>query len=101
LERAGDPEVACVEADDLMAAVEDAPVARPRTPERDRFNVTSWRYTITGRRHVSPPRLFESGSGDTTSTLELPKNGRTSRVRAGPQAARRFARCFYGSTNLK
>ena len=61
LERAGDPEVACVETDDLMAAVEDAPVARPRTPERDRFDVTSWRYTITGRRHVSPPRLFESG----------------------------------------
>src|SRR2546430_3737544 len=32
---------------------------------------------------------------------QLPKNGRTSRVRAGPQGARRFARCFYGSTNLK
>jgi hypothetical protein len=57
LERAGDPEVACVEADDLMAAVKDAPVARPRTPERDRFDVASWRYTITGRRHVVPVTL--------------------------------------------
>ncbi len=58
LERAGDPEVACVEADDLMAAVKDAPVARPRTPERDRFDVTSWCYTITGRRHVVPVTLI-------------------------------------------
>jgi hypothetical protein len=57
LERAGDPEVACVEANDLVAAVEDAPVARPRTPERDRFDVTSWCYTITGRRHVVPSHL--------------------------------------------
>ena len=40
LERAGDPEVACVEADDLAAGVEDAAVARPRAPERDRFDVT-------------------------------------------------------------
>jgi hypothetical protein len=32
LERAGDPEVACVEADDLVAGVKDSPVARPRTP---------------------------------------------------------------------
>src|SRR5258705_10263639 len=51
LERAGDPEVACVEVDDLAAGVKDAAVARPCTPERDRFDVTSWRYTITGRRH--------------------------------------------------
>ena len=54
LEHAGDPEVACVEADDLIAAVKDAPVPGPRTPERDRFDVTSWSYTITGRRHVVP-----------------------------------------------
>jgi hypothetical protein len=54
LERTGDPEVACVEADDLVAGVKDASVARPRTPERDRFDVTSWCYTITGRRHGVP-----------------------------------------------
>ncbi len=58
LERTGDPEVACVEADDLVAGVKDAPVARPRTPERDRFDVTSWRYTITGRRHGVPVTLI-------------------------------------------
>ena len=57
LKRAGDPEVACVEADDLVAGVKDAPVARPRTPERDRFDVTSWCYTITGRRHGLPSHL--------------------------------------------
>ena len=62
LERAGDPEVACVEADDLMAAVKDAPVARPRAPERDRFDVTSWRYTITGRRHVPVTLINRQGS---------------------------------------
>jgi hypothetical protein len=32
LKRAGDREVACVEADDLVTGVKDAPVARPRTP---------------------------------------------------------------------
>jgi hypothetical protein len=58
LERAGDPEIACVEADDLVAAVKDAPVARPRTPERDRFDLTSWCYTITGRRHGLPFTLI-------------------------------------------
>jgi hypothetical protein len=57
LERAGDPEVACVEADDLVAGVKDAPVARPRTPERDRLDITSWCYTITGRRHGVPSHL--------------------------------------------
>jgi hypothetical protein len=57
LERACDPEVAYVEADDLIAAVKDAPVPGPRTSERDRFDVTSWRYTITGRRHVVPSHL--------------------------------------------
>ena len=57
LKRAGDPEVACVEADDLVTGVKDAPVTRPRTPERDRFDVTSWCYTITGRRHSVPVAL--------------------------------------------
>src|SRR6185437_8530918 len=57
LERAGDPEIACVEADDLVAGVKDAPVARPRTPERDRLDVPSWCYTITGRRHGVPSHL--------------------------------------------
>src|SRR6185295_8712743 len=57
LERTGDPEVACVEADDLVAGVKDAPVARPCTPERDRFDVSSWCYTITGRRHGVPSHL--------------------------------------------
>ena len=47
-ERAGDPQIACVEADDLLAGVKDAAVARPRTPERDRFDVTRWRYAISG-----------------------------------------------------
>ena len=51
LECARDPEIACVEADDLVAGVKDAAVARPRTPKRDRFDVTRWRYTIAGRRH--------------------------------------------------
>ena len=51
LECAGDPEIACVEADDLVAGVKDAAVARPRAPKRDRFDVTRWRYTIAGRRH--------------------------------------------------
>jgi hypothetical protein len=65
LERAGDPEVACVEADDLTAAVKDAPVARPRTPERNRFDVTRWRYTVTGRRQVVPLTLINrQGSTD-------------------------------------
>src|SRR5580765_1340661 len=50
LERAGDPEIACVEADDLATGVKDPPVARPRTPERDRLDVPSWCCTITGRR---------------------------------------------------
>jgi hypothetical protein len=58
LERTGDPEVACVEADDLVAGVKDATVARPRTPEWDRFDVTSWCYTITGRRHSLPVTLI-------------------------------------------
>jgi len=58
LERAGDPEIACVEADDLAAGVKDAPVARPCTPERDRFDVPSWCYTITGRRHGVPVTLI-------------------------------------------
>jgi len=58
LEHAGDPEVACVEADDLAAGVKDAPVARPRAPERDRFDVPSWCYTITGRRHGVPVTLI-------------------------------------------
>ena len=58
LERAGDPEIARVEADDLVAGVKDAPVARPRTPERDRFDVPSWCYTITGRRHGVPVTLI-------------------------------------------
>ena len=57
IERAGDPEVACVEADDLVTGVKGAPVTRPRTPERDRFDVTSWCYTITGRRHSVPVAL--------------------------------------------
>src|SRR6185295_4899864 len=62
LERTGDPEVACVEADDLVAGVKDAPVARPRTPERDRFDVPSWCYSITGRLHGVPEgRLFVKG----------------------------------------
>jgi hypothetical protein len=60
LERAGDPEVACVEADDLVAGVKDAPVARPRTPQRDRFDVTSWCYTITGQRHGLPVTFINS-----------------------------------------
>jgi hypothetical protein len=51
LECAGDPESACVEADDLVAGVKDAAVARPRAPKRDRFDVTRWRYTIAGGRH--------------------------------------------------
>jgi hypothetical protein len=54
LERTGDPEVARVEPDDLVTGVKDAAVARPRTPERDRFDVTSWCYTITGRRRGLP-----------------------------------------------
>ncbi len=58
LKRASDPEVARVEADDLVAGVKDAPVARPRTPERDRFDLTSWCYTITGRRHGLPFTLI-------------------------------------------
>ena len=58
LERARDPEIACVEADDLAAGVKDAPVARPRAPERDRFDVPSWCYTITGRRHGVPVTLI-------------------------------------------
>jgi hypothetical protein len=60
LERAGDPEVACVEADDLVAAVKDAPVARPRTPERDRFDVTRWCYTITGRASRCSRHTYQS-----------------------------------------
>jgi hypothetical protein len=40
LEHAGDPEIARVEADDLVAGVKDAAVARPRAPKRDRFDVT-------------------------------------------------------------
>jgi hypothetical protein len=57
LERAGDPQVACVEADDLVAGVKDAPVARPCTPERDRFDVTSWCYTIRAGVTVSTSHL--------------------------------------------
>jgi hypothetical protein len=52
LERAGDPEIACVEADDLVAAVKDAAVARPRTSKRDRLDLTHWCNAITGRHHI-------------------------------------------------
>jgi hypothetical protein len=47
LERAGDPEIACVEADDLVAAVEDAAVAGPRTPKRDCLDLAQWCNTVT------------------------------------------------------
>lgn len=52
-ERAGDPEVARVEPNDLLAAMKDAAVARPSTSERDRFDVTRRRDTVAGRHHVA------------------------------------------------
>jgi hypothetical protein len=52
LERAGDPEITCVEADDLVPGVKDAAVTGPRTPQWDRFDVTRWRYAIPGRHYV-------------------------------------------------
>ena len=51
-EGAGDPEIACVEADDLVSRVKDAAVTGPRTSEWDRFDVTRWRYAIPGRHYV-------------------------------------------------
>ena len=51
LERAGDPEIACVKADDVVADVKDAAVARPCAPERNRLDVACGRHTIAGRRH--------------------------------------------------
>jgi hypothetical protein len=80
LERAGDPEVACVEADDLVAGVKDAPVARPRTPQRDRFDVTSWCYTITGRRHGLPVAL-STRQGSTHPALRDARPSSTSPFR--------------------
>jgi hypothetical protein len=57
LERAGDPQVARVEADDLVAAVKDAPVARPRTrsgiASMSPVGVTRLRAGVT----VSPSQL--------------------------------------------
>src|ERR1700693_1549599 len=52
LERAGDPEIARVKADDLVARMENAAVARPGTPEWDGFDVTHWRHTISCWSHV-------------------------------------------------
>lgn len=57
LERAGDPQNAGVEADDLVAAVEYAAVARPRTTKRDRLDLTHWCNTITGCHHICPGNL--------------------------------------------
>src|SRR5207248_1802892 len=54
IERAGDPEVARVKADDLPAGMKNAAVARPRTPERDRFDLAHRRDTVARRCHVSP-----------------------------------------------
>src|SRR5207249_2484230 len=53
LERAGDPEVARVEADDLLAGVKDPAIARPGTPERDRLDVARRRHPIAGRHVVA------------------------------------------------
>src|SRR6185437_14848609 len=50
---ARDPEVARVEADDLMAGVEDAAVAGPRSPQRERFDVAERRDAIAGGAHSS------------------------------------------------
>jgi len=52
LEDAGDPEITCVEADDLVPGVKDAAVAGPRTPQWDRLDVTRGRYAIPGRHYV-------------------------------------------------
>ena len=51
LERADDPEVACVEADDLPAAVKDAAVAGPGAAQRDRLDVAQRGYAIATRCH--------------------------------------------------
>jgi hypothetical protein len=58
LERAGDPEVACVEADDLMAAVKDPPVARPRA--------------LSGIASMSPVGVTRLQAGVTLSPSHLP-----------------------------
>jgi hypothetical protein len=52
LERAGDPQIACVEANDLAAGMQVAAVAGPCTPKRDRFDVACWRYAVTGGHDV-------------------------------------------------
>jgi hypothetical protein len=62
LERAGNPEIACVKADDLVPGVKDAAVARPRAPERDRLDVTRWRYAIPcGHRTFKRARIAING----------------------------------------
>ena len=101
LERAGDPQVACVEADDLVAGVKDAPVARPCTPERDRFDVTSWCYTITGRRHgVHVTLINRQGSRSTFSLRSAAADagkagigGDCVRSLGGPRPDRRGGAC--------
>ena len=48
LERAGDPEVARVKADDLPARMNDAAVPRPGAAERDRLDVAHRRDAVAG-----------------------------------------------------
>jgi hypothetical protein len=52
LQRAGDPEIARVEADDFVAGMEDAPIASPGAPKWDCFDIARRRHTIPCRSHV-------------------------------------------------
>src|SRR3954454_24371127 len=55
LEGAGDPEVARVEPDDPPPRMEDAAVAGPGAPKRDRHDVPQRRHAVASGRHASSP----------------------------------------------
>jgi len=58
LERTRDPEIAGVKTNDVSAAMEDTPVARPRTSKRDSYDIPPRGNAIARRRHfiVHRPR---------------------------------------------